>query len=196
MAIEPEHLRIRDLIGNLKISQIFGVLSAAFVVIAASASVGYYLRGLEEREKLDRQQVATVIAEAFSSIRNEHIPWDDSDRIMFVENAPKKTTVFVQLAEVPIRESVRLQFGGFTAPAGAFEQLHNILLVAAGDTESTVRSSYHGGISISYVPDPAESEELYELGRRHSKIFASGTLLFDGERTLWPSGGTGPFDEY
>ena len=191
MTDEPRDLRVADLVARLRVVDLGALLAGLGAVFGA----GYFLGGLPNTWEIGRDELESIIVAAFGRMRNEGVHWDDSERLIIVENVPEKHTVLVQLLEVPIPESVRVQFGESMAPAGQFELLQNIVLVAASGDPEAFKKRLSQGVSVSYVASP-DQEGVLQFERRDQKVFASGRLLFDGSRTIWPEGGAGPFGEY
>lgn len=195
MTENPRDLRIGELLARIRVGDLVGVIAALVAMLSVAYAFGHSIGAFQASRNISREEVDSIVATAFSSIRNERFPWDIEDRLVIVRNTPDKHTVLVELPEVPIPQSLRVQFGGNVAPAGQFEILRNILLIAAGGDPGEFKKFYAEGVSVSFVPEPQQGELLY-LRQEGGKVFASDRLLYDGERTVWPGGGAGPFGEY
>lgn len=192
---DPSKISIKELISRLPVGQLWSVVGGLIVLMLGALSVGYWARGLEESANRGQHQAAAIVAEVFRSIRNERILYTKQEsRLVIVQNAPEQSTIFIQLEQIPIPESIRLNFGSLSAPHDSYEVKHNILFVAAGMSPLILEASLlKSGVSISYVPDPDAKGKLLELKRSGDQVMAGNVRLYDGKRTLWPGGGDGPF---
>ena len=112
-----------------------------------------------------------------------------------IEHAPGESTIFVQLEQVPVPQSIQLQVGSVVTPPDAYEIQRNILLIAGKNSPQVFeRLMSDSGVSIVYLPDPDAKDKAVELKQSGDQILAGKVRLYDGKRTLWPSGDDGPFE--
>jgi hypothetical protein len=126
---------------ELHLDIILGALLIGGVVVSE------IIHNQESREAAQQKQ----ILEARTKLRVEYFNYNQKDRMMCGKDINGHIVVFFNLAEVPIRESIRLQQYISIQPPDSYIPFNNILIFSWGGSKESLQEKE---FSITYVADP------------------------------------------
>lgn len=172
---------VKDAQGELKTQQ-NEVSSAQADVKHAQQQIELAQEAVEQtRSALNEQQkdltdVQYLVRNLFSKTESELFWHKDTNKMFIVAPPPEKmgceAIVVFELSQVPIKQSVRMQYHVYTQPPRSFQVSKNIIMLRWGDNVEKLRKK---PFYITYVADHRRSHEVVNL----EEVRADLTIVAD-----------------
>ena len=108
----------------------------------------------EQQKKLENMEL--LVKSIFERTKNEVFSYtENKDRMVILEHNEQHATICFNLSEVPILQTIRLQYHIFAQPTDAYNIINNILIANwGGDVKLIEKEKFY----LTYIPDPTKRD--------------------------------------
>lgn len=124
----------------------------------------------EQQKKLEN--IELLVKNIFERTKNEVFSYtEDKDRMVILEYNEQHATICFKLSEVPILQTIRLQYHVFAQPTDAYD-IHNAILIVnwGADIKQIEKERFY----VTYIPDPTKAGVTSDVTIKDQMIYIDG----------------------
>jgi hypothetical protein len=108
--------------------------------------------------------------------------FSDTNSFQVLATNGNSTLIAFILPEIPINNSVRLQYGVYAQPPGSYWSTENVVFFNWGESLDNLKSK---PVYAWYVADSSRTNSLREIRFEDRKLYADGKLILDLNHVNW-----------
>lgn len=132
-----------------------------------------------EKIQLQQKQLDSFdaqIKELYAGQKSESFRFSDNEKFAFINMGERNTVVYFELEEIPIKNSITIQYYVYLQPSSAYLTKNNVVLFIWNGSTEELKTKY---FRISYFPDKNNKDKHYDLRRSGENVYIDNVSVTD-----------------